>query len=209
MPQLRENTLTRSIFLASLREEADFMPQCVFDELGMQYPNIKQLQRILSQIWIRSWDRWIHIQDMLALYDKERNMQKWLCEHAVIEITSVSLLHMVVSVPSEEEWRLQLLRDGFFVCDIDGFDYNCFSEGVLQRLHHDKMFKIPDAESNVTTWKSEACDDVRNYVCSQDDECVWPIQRDQHNRVCDVYKEQHKPTYLTHCIHSAHTILFL
>ena len=58
---------------------------------------------------------------MLALYEKEHCMQKWLCEHVVIEITSVSLLHMVVSFPSDEQCRLQLLRDGFILGDIDGF----------------------------------------------------------------------------------------
>ena len=119
MPPSRESTLTHSVFLTSLREEANFMPQCVFEELCKQYPNIMQLQRILSQDWMRSWDRWMHIQDMLALYDKEHCMQKWLCEYAVIEITSVSLLHMGVSVPSEEECRFQLLRDGFIFHDID------------------------------------------------------------------------------------------
>ena len=46
MPQSRENELTRSRFLTSLREEADVMPQCVFDELCKQYPNIMQLLRI-------------------------------------------------------------------------------------------------------------------------------------------------------------------
>ena len=141
MPQSREHTLTRSVFLTSLREQADVMPQCVFDDLCKQYPNIMQSQRILSQYWMRSWDRWIHIQDMLALYDKEHCMPKWLCEHAVIEITSVSSLHMVVSFPSEEQCRLQLLRDGFIFGDIDGFDYNCLSESVLHILLLDQMIK--------------------------------------------------------------------
>ena len=69
--------LTRSVFLTSLREEPDFMPQCAVDELCVQYPNIKQLQRILGQDWIRSSDRWIHVQDMFAFYDKKPCMQKW------------------------------------------------------------------------------------------------------------------------------------
>ena len=48
----------------------------------------------------------MHLRDMVVLYDKEHVMQKLLCEHAVIEITSVSLLHMVVSFPSDEQRRL-------------------------------------------------------------------------------------------------------
>ena len=40
MPQSRESMLTRSVFLTSLREEANVMPQCVFDELCKQYPSI-------------------------------------------------------------------------------------------------------------------------------------------------------------------------
>ena len=49
---------------------------------------------------------------------------------------------------------------------------------------------------------------MRNYLCSHDDERVWPIQRDQHNRVCDVYKDQHKLAYLTHFMRSAHIMSY-
>ena len=76
-------------------------------------------------------------------------MQKWLCEHAVIDFTSVSLLHMVVSVPSEEECRSQLLRKGFVFGHIDGFDSNCLSKSLLQLLLHNNMIITPDADNNV------------------------------------------------------------
>ena len=83
MSHSRESMPVPSVFLQSLREEASLMPQYVFDELCIQYPNLMQLQRLMSQDWMRSWDRWIHVQDMLDMYDKE-DMRKWLCQHAVI-----------------------------------------------------------------------------------------------------------------------------
>ena len=52
-------------------------------------------------------------------------MQKWLCEHIVIEMTSVSILHMRISIPSDAECRSQLLHDGFWFGDIDGLSYDC------------------------------------------------------------------------------------
>ena len=86
MSHLRERMSVPSAFLQSLREEASVVPQYIVGELCNQYPNIMQLQRLLSQDWMRSWDRWIHIQDMLDMYDKD-DMRKWLCQHAVLEIT--------------------------------------------------------------------------------------------------------------------------
>ena len=59
-----------------------------------------------------------------------------------------------------------------------------------------------NADSNISKWKREVCDDVRSDVCVHDDERVWPIQRDQHNRVCDVYNDQYKIAYLNHYNHS-------
>ena len=62
---------------------------------------------------------------MLAVYEKKPCMQKWLCEHIVIEMTSVSILHMRISIPSDAECRSQLLHDGFWFGDIDGLSYDC------------------------------------------------------------------------------------
>ena len=70
---------------------------------------------------MRPWERWVHIQDMLDMYHKD-DMRKWLCQHAVVEITRLSLMHMVVSFPSDEERRSQLMRDGIIVCGIVGFE---------------------------------------------------------------------------------------
>ena len=64
---------------------------------------------------------------MLDMYETD-DMRKWLSERAVIENTSVFLMHMVVSFPSDEECRLQLMRDGVVLGDIDGLYYNCLSE---------------------------------------------------------------------------------
>ena len=44
-----------SFTMRSLCEEACFSCQCIFDELSMNYPDVQQLQRLLSQYWIRSW----------------------------------------------------------------------------------------------------------------------------------------------------------
>ena len=35
------------------------------------------------------------------------------------------------------------------------------------------------------------------------------MQRDEHNRICDVYKDQHKLAYLSHYTHSVHIIYSL
>ena len=67
-----------------------------------------------------------------------------------------------------------------------------------------KWLPNPEAQNHIFTWKAEACDAVRNDLCSHDDERVWPIQCDQHNRVCDVYKDWYKLAYVSHYIHSAH-----
>ena len=75
--------------------------------------------------------------DMCKKYD----LRKWLSEQVVIEITSVSLMHMVVSFPSDDQRRLQLMEDGFMFGDIDGFDYNCLPERVLHRLLYNKMIQ--------------------------------------------------------------------
>ena len=48
------------------------------------------------------------------------------------------------------------------------------------------------------TWKREACEAVRNHLRSHDDDRLKPIQRYQHNRVCDVYNDQHQIAYLSH-----------
>ena len=44
---------------------------------------------------------------------------------------------------------------------------------------------------------------MRSHLCLHDDERLWPVQRDKHNRVCDVYSDQHKMVYLDHFNHSA------
>ena len=59
------------VFLQGLREEASFMPQSFFEEVCKQYPNMMQLQRLLSQDWMCYWDRWINIQDMLDMCDTD------------------------------------------------------------------------------------------------------------------------------------------
>ena len=35
------------------------------------------------------------------------------------------------------------------------------------------------------------------------------MQRDEHNRICDVYKNQHKFVYLNHYTHYVHVISYL
>ena len=117
------------------------MPQYMFDELCSPYPNIMQLQRLLSQDWMRVWDRWIHIQDMADMYDKD-DLRKWLCQHAVMDITSLSLMHVGVSCPSDEEHRLHLMHDGSIFGDVYGFDLNCFADGLLHVLLHHKCYNF-------------------------------------------------------------------
>ena len=104
-----------------------------------------------------------------------------VCQHAVIEMTS-----MVVSFPSGEERRLQLMQDGIIVGDIDGSDSNSLAESVLRLLLHHKMIHISVADVNVSNWTREACEAVRIYLCPHDDERSKPIQRDQHKCFCDV-----------------------
>ena len=114
----------------------------------------------------------------------------------MIEITSVSLMQMGLSFPSDAERRLQLMRDGIVLGDIDGLDYNCLFESVLQLLLHNKMLKSPLADIYVSKWKREACEAARTHLCSHEDERLRPVRRDQHNRVSDVYGGQHTIAYL-------------
>ena len=48
-----------------LCEEASLMSQCVFEELSIDFPDVQHLQLLLSQDWIRSWERWRSIQESL------------------------------------------------------------------------------------------------------------------------------------------------
>ena len=64
-----------------------------------------------------------NIQEVVDTCDTEET-HKWTSEHVVIEMTSVSLMQMVLSFPSDAERRLQLMRDGLVLGDTDGLDYN-------------------------------------------------------------------------------------
>ena len=96
------------------------MPHCIFDEICIHYPDVQQLQRILSRDWIRPWDRCRTIQKSLDKCQTE-GIRKWTSQHVVIEVISVSLTQMVVSFPSDAELRLQLIREGVVFGDHDGF----------------------------------------------------------------------------------------
>ena len=128
--------------LTGFREEASFMPSCMFDKLCTQHTNVKQLQIHVSQNWLQSWHRWLHVQDMLTLYDDNQKMKKHQCKDIVVAIASISLMQMFVSFPSDEQCRCQLRSDGFICCDMDGVDHNCFVESVLQLFLLNKMIKM-------------------------------------------------------------------
>ena len=91
----------------------------MFYELCIQYTDVQQLQRILSLVWIRLWDRWSSIKESLDKCQTEE-IRKWTSQHVVIEITGVSLTNMVVSLPSDAERRIQLVREGVLFGDSDG-----------------------------------------------------------------------------------------
>ena len=62
---------------------------------------------------------------------------------------------------------------------MDGSVYNCLSESLLELLLHHKMIRTPNAlENNIAASEAEACDAVRTYVGSHEDERAWPLQRD-------------------------------
>ena len=109
------------MFQDTAREEASFVPHCIFDELCIHYPDVQQLQRILSQDWIRLWDRWRTKQESLDKCQTEE-IRKWTSQHVVIEVTSVSLTQMVVSFPSDTERCMQVTRECVVSCDHVGFD---------------------------------------------------------------------------------------
>ena len=72
-----------------------------------------------------SWHRWLYVEDMITLYEGNGNIfKKQLCKNLVIEITSTSLLQMVVAFPSGENCRSLLRSDGFTFGDLDGVNYN-------------------------------------------------------------------------------------
>ena len=68
------------------------------------------------------------------------------------------------------------------------------------------MIKCPSVDGSVSQWKREASDDVRKYLWSHEDARLRPMQRDEHNRICDVYKDQYKLAYLSHYTHYVHII---
>ena len=128
--------------MRSLCEEASFMSPCIFDELSMVYPDVQQLQRLLSQDWICSWERRHSIHESLDKC-KSEEMRRWTSQHAVIEITSLSLSQMVVSFPSNTDFCLQLTREGVVIGDAVGFAYNWLSDSLLQLVLQNKRLKQP------------------------------------------------------------------
>ena len=65
------------------------------------------------------------------------------------------------------------------------------------------MLQHPIYDADVSKWKREACEALRIHLCSHNDERLRQIQRDQHNRVCDVYNDKHQIAYFHQLIHSA------
>ena len=89
--------------MRSLCEEASFLSPCIFDELSMNYPDAQQLQLLLSQYWIRDWEKRRHsIQSSLDTC-KSKEMRQWTSQHVVIEISSLSMSQIVVSFPPDTE----------------------------------------------------------------------------------------------------------
>ena len=91
---------------------------------------------------------------------------------------------------------------------MDGFDYDCLPESLLRLLQCNKMIQVRIADRNASKWKREACEAVRDHLCSHDDERLRPVQRDQRNCVCDVYSDQHKIAYLKHFNHAAFIVSY-
>ena len=110
MAHARLTLLVSSLATQSLLGEANVMPPCEFDELCIHYADVKQLQRNFRQDLMRSWDRWANREQSLDKCETEE-IRKWTSRHVVIEFTSVSLMQMVLSFPSDAERRLQLMRD--------------------------------------------------------------------------------------------------
>ena len=125
----------------------------------MNYPDVQQLQRLLSQDSIRSWEMWHRIQQSLDTC-KSKEMRQWTSQHAVIEITSLSLSQMVVSFPSDTERCLQLTREGVVIGDHAGFDSSCLFDILLQFMLQHQMLKQLAGTINTINWRREACDTV-------------------------------------------------
>ena len=102
---------------------------------------------------------------------------------------------MMVQFPSDEQCRRQLLNEGFACGEIGGLNYNCLTESLLQLLLQNKMIKCPSVAGRVSQWKREASEDIRKHLCFHEDERLWPMQRDEHNRICDVNKDEHHLAY--------------
>ena len=105
-------------------------------------------------------------------------MHQWTCQHAVIEITSLSLSQMVVSFPFDTERCLQFTREGVVIRDNVGFDYSCLFDSLLQFMLQSLTLTQLAGSINMINWRREVRDAVRVHLVSHDDERLRPVQRD-------------------------------
>ena len=55
---------------------------------------------------------------------------------------------------------MQLTRESVVIGDKVGFEYNCLSDSLLQRMLQNHMLKQPAGNINMINWRREVCDAV-------------------------------------------------
>ena len=199
-----------NIAFESLKAECDFIPSCVVRALTRAYPYTHQLQRLLKQDWVRSWDGWETVASDLKLKEEESHMR--LIDDCIISFTLKSMETIVFKYISDTIRKQQLHVEGFSCGGTSGLAWNSLSDSLLQVLVKNKMVTASDGQlwsdgvneavEGYGKWRRDWCVRVRQYLCTHDDTTLRPQERDILNFVRDTSKNDHDQAFLEHHRHA-------
>ena len=80
----RDGDLSMAHFRRGLRQEADFVPEEMFDALAAAFEDLQQLHRVLQLAWVKDWSGWDEIREKLGVCNHSSEKRS-ICEDAVKE----------------------------------------------------------------------------------------------------------------------------
>ena len=191
-----------------LRGECDFIPELVFKALCASYPEVRQLQRLLSQDWVRTWNGWKKVAEELD-GGMHEDIQQVIVDDFIVCFTSLCMDLVVFTYPSDKERKRSLQNQGYTFGVGSGYAFNCLSDSLLQLLISHKIIRESRGNGAQARWRHDACEAVRRHLCEQPDESLRPRERDHANRIRDVSEEDHARAFLEHHKHAAAIVQFL
>ena len=168
-----------------------------------------QLHRMLSQVWVRSWDGWEE-------WDKSKRNEGSMdlsddnfAEELVRRLVAITMDQVVTNYPTDAERRRELLMSSHMdVRHGDGAGNNCLTDSLLQCLVHEQVIIRPESHCRELEWRRRLCDEVRVHLCCHDDVRLRPKQRDERNAIRSVSGEEHNRAYLEQHRHAVSILTF-